>query len=70
MWLMASALGLAGYWSSWQAVARDAPEMHAFLGLAGRQQCLGVFVLGRSDRADGYRGSREPVEERVSWRLE
>jgi nitroreductase len=70
LWLMASALGLAGYWSSWQAVARDAPEMHEFLGLQRGQQCLGVFVLGRSDRAAGYRGSRDPVEERVTWRLE
>ncbi|GFH26164.1 nitroreductase domain-containing protein, partial [Haematococcus lacustris] len=30
---MATAQGLAGYWSSWQAAARDAPEMAAFLGI-------------------------------------
>jgi hypothetical protein len=36
--LQATALGVAGYWSSWQPVARDAPAMHQFLGA----RCCGV----------------------------
>jgi hypothetical protein len=70
MWLLGTALGVAGYWSSWQPVARDAPEMHSLLGLSGKQRCLGVFVLGRSERGEQYRGSRQPVDSKVTWRLE
>jgi len=35
--LQATALGIAAYWSSWQPVARDSPEMKHFLGLEGEQ---------------------------------
>jgi len=69
MYLLATAQGLAPYWSSWQAVARDAPEMATFLGLdaARGDRCLGVFNLGHSDRRDAYRGSRKPIADKVTW---
>ncbi|KAJ9522934.1 hypothetical protein QJQ45_023726 [Haematococcus lacustris] len=67
--LMATAQGLAGYWSSWQAAARDAPEMAAFLGIDPTQgdKCLGVYSLGLSDRLAGYKGSRAPIADKTSW---
>lgn len=53
-----------------QAVARDAAEMHALLGMEAGDRLLGFFCLGKADqeRIDGYRGSRGPVEERTVWR--
>lgn len=69
MSLMATATGVAGYWSSWQEAAREAAEMKEFLGLAPQDRCLGVFSAGISDRVDSYRGSRRPLEEKVEWRL-
>lgn len=67
MYLLATSMGLAPYWSSWQAVARDAPEMAEFLGLGEGGKCLGVFTLGISERAASYRGSRKPVADKVTW---
>ncbi len=70
MHLLATSLGVAAYWSSWQAVARDAPEMSEFLGLdvARGDKCLGVITLGLTERADSYRGSRTPAMDKVTWR--
>eukprot|EP00195_Chlamydomonas_chlamydogama_P012942 CAMPEP_0202899048 /NCGR_PEP_ID=MMETSP1392-20130828/7395_1 /ASSEMBLY_ACC=CAM_ASM_000868 /TAXON_ID=225041 /ORGANISM="Chlamydomonas chlamydogama, Strain SAG 11-48b" /LENGTH=316 /DNA_ID=CAMNT_0049585135 /DNA_START=231 /DNA_END=1181 /DNA_ORIENTATION=+ len=68
MYLEATALGLAPFWTSWQAVARDAAEMHTFLGLGEGDRCLGLLTLGMSDRADSYRGSRRPWQDKVTWR--
>lgn len=70
MLLAASSLGVAGYWTSWQEAARTSPEMKKFLGLQGEGDiCLGFLVLGYSDRADQYRGSRGPVQEKVVWKM-
>lgn len=51
-------------------MARDAPEMHALLGMDAGDRLLGFFCLGRADaeRIDGYRGSRGAIEERTQWR--
>ncbi|KAG2433262.1 hypothetical protein HXX76_008330 [Chlamydomonas incerta] len=70
MWLMSTSLGLAAYWTSWQEVAREAPEMKALLGLAPEDRVLGFFTLGRADkeRAEGYRGARGPAADKVTWR--
>mmetsp|Transcript_8309 Transcript_8309/g.20624 ORF Transcript_8309/g.20624 Transcript_8309/m.20624 type:complete len:300 (-) Transcript_8309:802-1701(-) len=68
--LQATAMGIAGYWTSWQAVARDAQEMREFLGLTGpKDRCLGLYCLGFSDRSAGYRGSRGSIHEKVQWRM-
>ena len=78
--LMATALGAAGYWSSWNPIGRDSPGMLTFLGLdpAAGDRCLGLFMLASSDRVDKYRSARgalgtrvmgpysEPIE-RVRW---
>ncbi len=64
--------GRAGYWSSWQAEARDSADMKAFLGLGPDDRCLGVFLLGTAapGAVDGYRAVRGPVEAKVDWRLD
>ncbi|KAF5832135.1 Nitroreductase-like protein [Dunaliella salina] len=68
--LQATAMGIAGYWTSWEAVARDAQEMREFLGLTEpKDRCLGLYCLGFSDRSAGYRSSRGTVQEKVQWRL-
>ncbi|KAG2497044.1 hypothetical protein HYH03_005045 [Edaphochlamys debaryana] len=79
MALMCTAMGLAGYWTSWQEVAREAPEMKEFLGMAPEDRFLGMapedrvmgfFTLGRADpeRLAGYRGVRGPWADKVAWR--
>lgn len=71
MWLMATALGLSGYWTSWQEVARDSDQMRDYLNLDDpRDRCLGFFVLGKGDseRVASYRASRAPLDQIVQWR--
>eukprot|EP00198_Chlamydomonas_reinhardtii_P009223 XP_001698560.1 predicted protein [Chlamydomonas reinhardtii] len=70
MWLMSTSLGLAAYWTSWQQVAREAPEMKTLLGLAPEDRVLGFFTLGRAERerVEGYRGARGPAADKVTWK--
>lgn len=71
MALAATSLGVGGYWSSWQAAARDAPEMHQLLEIDGSKgdRCLGVFLVGQPDgeRVKGYRPKRQELSEKVVW---
>ena len=43
--------GLACYWSSWHAAARDSDEMRAFLGMEREDCCLGFFMVAACDPA-------------------
>eukprot|EP00884_Botryococcus_braunii_P003549 jgi/Botrbrau1/13195/Bobra.0351s0008.1 len=65
----ATARGAAGYWTSWQAPARDSPEMRAFLGLEPEDRCLGFFILGKCKEPEKYRSLRGPTSQKVVWRL-
>lgn len=68
--LMGTALGAAGYWTSWgPEEARDSLHVKDWLGIEPQDRCLGVFLLGSSDRVDDYRASRGPVSEKVVWRI-
>lgn len=70
MHLQAWSQAVAGYWTSWgPAEARDSLHVKKYLGLEEEDKCIGVFLLGRSDRADSYRASRGPIAEKVDWRL-
>jgi len=73
MALQAAALGVVGYWTSWQVVARDSPDMHQLLGIDASRgdKCLGFFVVGTADaeRVQGYRPKRQPLAEKVVWML-
>eukprot|EP00878_Enallax_costatus_P002450 GHUV01002628.1.p1 GENE.GHUV01002628.1~~GHUV01002628.1.p1 ORF type:complete len:169 (+),score=36.86 GHUV01002628.1:622-1128(+) len=72
MSLVAHSLGISGYWSSWQAVARDSAPMHEFLGLDSSRgdRCLGVWVVGQGDpeRVKGYRAKRHDLAGKVVWK--
>ncbi|KAI8467063.1 MAG: Nitroreductase [Monoraphidium minutum] len=72
MHLTASARGVACYWSSWHAAARDSPEMGAFLGLApaAGDRCLGFLVCGTPapGAAQAYRAARRPLPGTAEWR--
>ena len=47
MHLQASAQsGLACYWSSWHAAARDSAPMKKFLDMDHEDKCLGFFIVG------------------------
>ena len=70
MHLQASASrGLACYWSSWHAAARDSGEMHGFLKLGAEDRCLGFFMVAACDPElkDGRRRERE-THNSVEWR--
>ncbi|KXZ46984.1 hypothetical protein GPECTOR_39g478 [Gonium pectorale] len=70
MALLATSMGLAAYWTSWQEVARESPEMKALLGLAPEDRMMGFFTVGciELERREGYRGSRGPWAEKVAWK--
>lgn len=70
MHLMATAEGAAGYWTSWgPEEARDSQVVKQYLGLGSEDKCIGVFLLGASDRADSYRAKRGPIADKVDWRV-
>ena len=70
MHLLATSLGVGGYWSSWYAHYRDAPEMVTACGLEPGvgDRCLGVFVLGMPTPGLSNRAARLPLEQVVEWR--
>ena len=47
---------------------RDSPEFKQWLGLGPEDKCLGLLLVGISDRADSYRAGRGPIEDKVQWR--
>uniref|UniRef100_A0A7S1LFL9 Nitroreductase domain-containing protein n=1 Tax=Alexandrium catenella TaxID=2925 RepID=A0A7S1LFL9_ALECA len=67
--LMATALGLAGYWSSWNVTGRDSEAMAKLLGLSREagDRCLGFFVLGSSDLVGKVRCGRGSIDEKTRW---
>lgn len=65
--LMATSLGIAGYWSSWNPVGRDSKGMARFLGLEPEDRCLGFFCLASSDRIGKYRSGRKPLDDFVRY---
>lgn len=74
MYLMATSLGLAGYWSSWNIVGRDSDAMAKCLGISTEagDRCLGFFCIGSSDlvgraRFGRARCGRGAVEEKTRW---
>ena len=72
MHLMATALGVAAYWSSGGPI--EDPEIVRFLGLdpdAG-DRCLGLFHVGHAAPATvaGYRSKRGPVQAKTTWMVD
>jgi len=67
--LVATALGLAGYWSSWNIVGRDSEAMAKLLDISKEagDRCLGFFVLGSSDLVGKVRSGRGPVAQKTRW---
>lgn len=68
LWLTATALGLAGYWSSGGVTYKD--EMRDWLGLDNKDKCLGFFYLGlpkdgwkKGERQSDWQSHAEWIEE-------
>ena len=61
---------VGAYWSSWYELFRKSDECASFLGLSAPDgdRCLGVFVIGTTEKLDKIRGSRQPIESVVEWR--
>merc|ERR1712166_1175217 len=70
MHLMSTSLNLAAYWSSYFEHYRTSASCVQFMGLEPDKgdQCMGVFVIGRSNKIDKYRATRTQLEDVVSWR--
>lgn len=69
MHLVATAAGVAGYWSSggWNKALASAP-IRELLGITGEgDRCLGLFHLGQSDRISRYRRTPGKWAEKVVW---
>ena len=71
MHLLATALGVGAYWSSWYAHYRGSAEMARDLGLEPESgdRCLGVFVLGdvAPETMSSNRAVRLPLSEVARW---
>lgn len=69
MHLVATSLGLAGYWSSWNIAGRDSAAMAKCLGISKEEgdRCLGFFCLGSSDLVGRARSGRGAVAEKTRW---
>ena len=67
--LMATALGVAAYWSS-PATIHEA-EVKEHLGLGEEDKCLGMFHVGSASREvqGNYRAKRGAMSEKVEWRV-
>ncbi len=64
--LTASALGMAGYWSSPPICYTD--EMRVWLGMPDeRDKCLGFFYLGWPKGEEWPEGNRGDMAEKVTW---
>lgn len=64
LWLSATELGLAGYWSTPSSMT-NASE---FLELKSGERCLGMFYLGVPKENIPNQSERKPVAEKVRWR--
>ena len=62
--LTATAMGVAGYWSSGNSICSD--QLRQYLGLSSVDRILGLFYVGYSG-TDWPIGSRSPVEGKVVW---
>ena len=62
--------GLACYWSSWHAAARDSADMKKFLGMQEEDKCLGFFmVAGCEDDIKDRRKRKVETHLAAEWRL-
>lgn len=66
MWLTASDMGLATYWSSPSSIQ----NAHSFLQLEEGQRCLGLFYIGMPKPEAPRSSSRRPIESKVQWRID
>ena len=65
LWLSATAMGLAGYWSSGGVTYKD--EMRDWLGLGAEDKCLGFFYLGMP-KEGWVKGSRQSDwQSKIEW---
>ncbi|MFY9254043.1 MAG: nitroreductase [Fuerstiella sp.] len=62
--LTATALGVAGYWSSGNAICST--QLRDHLGLAERDRVLGLFYVGYP-QGELPVGTRRPIEDKVVW---
>ncbi len=63
--LVATAMGLAGYWSSGELICN--PSLLEYLGFQEPDRVLGLFYLGYPGKSLPQ-GKRTPVDEKISWR--
>ncbi|GAB5365771.1 hypothetical protein AAMO2058_001086800 [Amorphochlora amoebiformis] len=69
MHLIATAAGVAGYWSSSGVCGGlNSEKVKKILGLSGEgDKCMGFFNVGLSDRISKYKAFRKPWEDKVTW---
>lgn len=69
MHLQASAEpGLACYWSSWHAAARDSDDMRDFLGMECEDRCMGFFIVAKCEPGVSDNRTRTEAHLSVEWR--
>lgn len=71
MHLLATSLNVQGYWSSGAAYTQPAVCDELGWDSEAGDRCLGVFHVGMapSDTVAMYRSKRQPIKEKVTWRL-
>lgn len=64
MHLTCTAYGLGGFWSTPKAVYSK--EINAFLGIAEKDKCLGLFYIGYP-KSEWPKSHRKPIEYLTKW---
>ena len=71
MHLMATSLGIGGYWSSqgWCKEAWESPDVKEYLNISHEDKLIGAFTIGEVDPKTKMRSTRRPigVEFRSDW---
>ncbi|MGB3775491.1 MAG: nitroreductase [Leeuwenhoekiella sp.] len=62
IWLMVTALGLGGYWSSPSFI----DQMHRYFDLDEGEKCLGFFYMGHFDK-ESKEGRRDDMSAKIEW---
>ncbi len=64
LWLAATSMGFAGYWSSPKLIIENARD---FLTLDENEKCLGFFYIGYPDDSPKRMGEKGDIKEKVEW---
>ena len=70
MHLMATSMGIGGYWSSqtWCKEAWESEDVREYLNISQEDKLLGAFTIGEVNPSTKFRSTRRPILDSVEFR--